>query len=366
MFIGRTYAEAETPILWAPDVENWLIGRDPDAGKDWRQEKKGTTEDELFGWYQRLGGYEFEQAPGVGNGQGGLVCCSPWGCRVGHNWATELNCPLRVLALPTWSCNHTLVTHFGCFKFHNLTAFFFILRHPPVTAVDSEGGRSSNKESAKWLVIINVTDIYCSIKWGLNYTTIILLMNYSRTHNPISKMFSSLIINLILVLTIWWCLCVESSLVLLEEGVCYDQCVLLAKLCQPLLCFILYSKSKLACLLVQLSLDFLLLHSSPLWWKGYLFFFIVVLEVLVGHRRTIQLHLLQHYWLGHRFDYCDIEWFALEMNRGHSVIFEIAPKYCSLDSFVHCESYSISSMGFLPTVVDIIVIWVKFAHFGSF
>ena len=153
--------------------------------------RRRGQEDEMVGWHHQLDGHEFEQAPGVGNGQGGLVCCSPWGCRVGHNWATELNCHLRVLALPTWSCNHTLVTHLGCFKFHNLTAFFFILRHPPVTAVDSEGGRSTNKGSAKWLVIINVTDIYCSVKWGLSYTTIILLMNYSRTHNPISKMFSS-------------------------------------------------------------------------------------------------------------------------------------------------------------------------------
>ena len=81
IFIGKTDAEAETPILWPPDVKNWLIGKDPDAGKVWRQEKKGTTEDELVGWYQWLDGLEFEQAPGVGDGQGGLVCCRPWGCK---------------------------------------------------------------------------------------------------------------------------------------------------------------------------------------------------------------------------------------------------------------------------------------------
>ena len=89
VFIGRTDAEAETPILWPPDVKSWLIRKDPDAGKDWRREK-GTTEDEMVGWHHRLDGHEFEQTPGVGDGQRGLVCCSPWGHRVKHNWATEL------------------------------------------------------------------------------------------------------------------------------------------------------------------------------------------------------------------------------------------------------------------------------------
>ena len=73
IFIGRTDAEAETPILWPPDVKNWLIGKDPDAGKDWRQEEKGMTEDEMVGWYQWLDGHECEQALGVGDEQGGLV-----------------------------------------------------------------------------------------------------------------------------------------------------------------------------------------------------------------------------------------------------------------------------------------------------
>ena len=82
----------------------------------------------------------------------------------------------------------------------------------------------------------------------------------------------------------------------------------------------------------------------------------LVLKGLVVLHRTIQLQLLQHYWLGHRLDYCDIEWFALETNRDHSVIFEIASRYCILDSFVDHDGYSISSRGFLPTVVDIMVI----------
>ena len=76
---GRTDVEAETPILWPPDGKSWLTGKDLDAGKDWGQEKKGTTEDEMVGWYHGLNGHEFEQTPGDGEGQGSLVCCSPWG-----------------------------------------------------------------------------------------------------------------------------------------------------------------------------------------------------------------------------------------------------------------------------------------------
>ena len=91
IFIGRTDAEAETPILWPPDAKNWLIGKDPNAGKDWRQEEKGTTGDEMVGWHHWLHGHEFEQASGVGDGQGGLACCSPRGLRVRQDWATELN-----------------------------------------------------------------------------------------------------------------------------------------------------------------------------------------------------------------------------------------------------------------------------------
>ena len=79
IFIGRTDVQAENPILWPPDVKSWLSGKDPGAGKDQRQEEKGTTEDEMVGWHHWLDGHEFEQAPGVGDGQGSLVCYSPWG-----------------------------------------------------------------------------------------------------------------------------------------------------------------------------------------------------------------------------------------------------------------------------------------------
>ena len=94
IFIGRTDAEAETPVFWPSDAKNWLIGKDPHTGKDWRQEEKGMTEEEMVGWHHRLNGHEFEQALGVGDGQGGLVCYSPWSCKESHtterwNW-TEL------------------------------------------------------------------------------------------------------------------------------------------------------------------------------------------------------------------------------------------------------------------------------------
>ena len=79
VFIGRTDVEAETPILWPPDGKSWLIWKDPDAGKDWGQEKKGTTEDERVGWHHQLNGHEFGWTLRFGDGQGGLVCCGSWG-----------------------------------------------------------------------------------------------------------------------------------------------------------------------------------------------------------------------------------------------------------------------------------------------
>ena len=92
VFIGRTDAEAETPILWPPDAKIWLIGKDPDAGRDWGQEEKGTTEDEIAGWHHRLDGHEFEWTPGVQwwTGRPGMLQFMGWK-RVGHDLATELN-----------------------------------------------------------------------------------------------------------------------------------------------------------------------------------------------------------------------------------------------------------------------------------
>ena len=105
--IGGTDAEAENPILRPLDVKNLLIGKDPDAGKDWKQEEKRMTKDEMIGWYHRLDGHEFEETPGVGDGQGSLACCSPWGPKESDttewlNWtegSTEYCSKIQLLAL---------------------------------------------------------------------------------------------------------------------------------------------------------------------------------------------------------------------------------------------------------------------------
>ena len=108
IFIGRTDAETETLILWPPDVESWHIWKDPDAWKDWRREEKGMTEDEMAGWHHWLDGCESEWIPGVGDGQGALVCCSPWGHKELDtierlNWT---NCfPVRKMSLLSEFCS---------------------------------------------------------------------------------------------------------------------------------------------------------------------------------------------------------------------------------------------------------------------
>ena len=104
VFIGRTDAKDETPILWPPHVKSWLIGKVPDTGKDWGQEEKGTTEDEMAGWHHRLDGHEFGWTPGVGDGQGGLVCCDSRGCKESDtteqlNWS-ELNWRFSKIVVP--------------------------------------------------------------------------------------------------------------------------------------------------------------------------------------------------------------------------------------------------------------------------
>ena len=108
IFIGRTDAEAEAPILWSPDVKSWLIRKDPYTGKDWRQAKKEMTEDEMVGWHHQLNGHEFEQAPRVGEGQGSLVCCSPWGRKELDmterlNWTELMVFPVVMCGCESWT-----------------------------------------------------------------------------------------------------------------------------------------------------------------------------------------------------------------------------------------------------------------------
>ena len=100
VFIGRTDAEAATPVLWPSHAKGWLIGKDSDAGRDWGQEVKGTTEDEMVGWHHQLNGHGFGWTPGIADGQGGLACCDSWGHKESDtmdrlNW-TELPLILRL------------------------------------------------------------------------------------------------------------------------------------------------------------------------------------------------------------------------------------------------------------------------------
>ena len=110
VFFGRNDAEAETPVLWPPHAKSWLIGKDPDAGRDCGQEEKGTTEDEMAGWHHRLNGRESEWTLGVGDGQGGLECCNSWGRKESDmtewlNWTEQLTLSLKLSkhAMKCWS-----------------------------------------------------------------------------------------------------------------------------------------------------------------------------------------------------------------------------------------------------------------------
>ena len=110
VFIGRTDIEAETPNIWPPDAKSWLIWKDPDDGKDWGQEEKGMTEDEMVGWHHRLDGHRFGWSLRVGDGQGGLGCCSSWGCKESDmteqlNW-TELNWKYLTKFIPIHNENY--------------------------------------------------------------------------------------------------------------------------------------------------------------------------------------------------------------------------------------------------------------------
>ena len=116
VFFGRTDAKAETPILWPPHVKSWLIGKDCDAGRDWGQEEKGATKDEMVGWHHWLDGCEFGWTPGVGDGQGGLACCNSWGRKESDmtellNW-TELN--ISVSAWEISKIRESYSYHFIC------------------------------------------------------------------------------------------------------------------------------------------------------------------------------------------------------------------------------------------------------------
>ena len=117
-FFGRNDAKAETPVLWPPHEKSWLIGKDSDAGRDWEQEEKGTTEDEMAGWHHWLDGRGSQWTPGVGDGQGGLACCDSWGRKEsdtteGLNWTIYMALPSfpNLLTLTLEKCHYRLFIH---------------------------------------------------------------------------------------------------------------------------------------------------------------------------------------------------------------------------------------------------------------
>ena len=131
VFIGRIDAEPEAPIFWPSDVKNWLIGKDPDAKKDWRQEEKGTTEDGVVGWHHWLDRQESEEAPGVDYGQGGLACCSPWGRKESDvikwvNWSHKFTS-----LFPSWKGLFAWILWTVLLIFSSLSgwSFLFFVRH---------------------------------------------------------------------------------------------------------------------------------------------------------------------------------------------------------------------------------------------
>ena len=158
IFTGRTDVEAETQILWPPHAKNWLIWKDPDAGKDWGLEEKGTIEDEMVAWHHRLNGHEFEQTPGVGDGQGGLVCCSPWGCKESDmtewlNW-TELNA--SQVMLPSKSPKTAERVFYGSTNLYSLTGKGAM-----------KNGRGWTSLIKKWIYKIHKdgNNAFCYVMW---------------------------------------------------------------------------------------------------------------------------------------------------------------------------------------------------------
>ena len=148
--VGASYCLLEAPILWPPDAKNGLIGKDPDARKDWRQEEKGMREDEMVGWHHQLHGHEFEQAPGVGDGQGSMACCSPWGRPKSWTWLsdwTELNNNRNLIIMKnTWS----MYNQDQCPWFFSITTERRQWHPTPVVLSGKSHGRRSLAGCSPW------------------------------------------------------------------------------------------------------------------------------------------------------------------------------------------------------------------------
>ena len=146
VFFGRNDAKVETLILWPPHAKSWLIGKESDAGRDWGQEEKGTTEDEMAGWHHRLDGHEFEWTLGVGDGQGGLVCCDSWGRKESDPTETELNWTELGLMTEYWLTNALTTGFLKC---------ALVLKLPYLPCSSAHKWNSQG-----WLVFVSLTSGY--------------------------------------------------------------------------------------------------------------------------------------------------------------------------------------------------------------
>ena len=180
MFFGRTDVEAETPVLWPPDVKSWLIWEDPDAGKDWRREEKGMKEDKMVGWHHWLNGHGFGWSPGVGNGQGGLACCGLWNCKELDvtewlNW-TELIPPSDFWIWRLVSCNNcrnsislTIPSvSFSVVPFSSCLQSFPVSGSFPVSWRFAPGGQSIGVSASAPVLPMNIQDWFLLGLTGLS------------------------------------------------------------------------------------------------------------------------------------------------------------------------------------------------------
>ena len=164
VFIGRIDVEAETPILWPPDAKSWLIWKDPDAGKDWGQEEKWTTEDEMVGWHQWLNGHGFEWTPGVGDRQGGLVCCGSW-CHKESDTTERLNwTELKTYRLPVISPERMglfqIIRKLQCGNWYHISHFQVLAEQ------GKERGKGSLERYSKQSLLLSLSlSLWLFISW---------------------------------------------------------------------------------------------------------------------------------------------------------------------------------------------------------
>ena len=186
IFIARTDAEAETPILWLPDSGNRLIGKDLDAGKDWSQEKKGITEDEMAGWYHLLNRHEFEWTLGVGDGQGSLACCSPWALK--ESCMTEqLNWSKYYISFINVCCatntihifSHSIAFNLQCLEVLLLSLFYRGYMACPRHIANKQWGRDVNSGSLPLEPLLLTT----MLSWLLNTTALVHVNSLSLHMN---------------------------------------------------------------------------------------------------------------------------------------------------------------------------------------